>query len=326
MQVLIKFRLSQVGQKANLIAGLNSERIQDIEVASDAPEFQEVVSAGEIRGNVCILDTTDRIGNYSIGSPSTEWDHQPTVREVLDNQKRRFQEVEARKQAEVEERRLKTLAVLQERKTRLHTKLVGSQRYDYRTPDWPYEADSSVTESDEAKAWVAELDAAKEAAQAEAAAKDAVFQEEKRLKEETAKQKEVERRKRLGLREGDDTYAIEDGALIGVPCYESHKRGKNWMAIIAVNPRAPGGLDRDFVEKAKGKAYYMVPSDFEPGTPIEFGADYYSGSGRKSTERWYGYVVRVDEEAGFIVLHECATGKDAVKSGQKFAEKLAVKE
>jgi len=84
--------------------------------------------------------------------------------------------------------------------------------------------------------------------------------------------------------------------MVEVPAYETHARGTNWLAKISPNPSAPGGLDRDFVERARGKYYYMI-TDLKPGTPIEFGADYTSSGGKRHPSRWYGVVVRVGDDA-----------------------------
>ena len=87
------------------------------------------------------------------------------------------------------------------------------------------------------------------------------------------------------------------------------------MAVVTVSPSSPGGLGRDFADKAKGEFYYIVPT-LTKGDAVEFGADYYSGAGRKTTERWYGFVVAVTPEA--LLLRPCGTGKAAVNGGQKF--------
>lgn len=71
---------------------------------------------------------------------------------------------------------------------------------------------------------------------------------------------------------------VEHGALCSVPVYEEHKRGKNWMAIISVNPASPGGIDREFVARARGQYYYHVDAALV-GKPVEFGADYYTARG-----------------------------------------------
>jgi len=92
------------------------------------------------------------------------------------------------------------------------------------------------------------------------------------------------------------TYPVEHGAMTDVPIYENHERGTNWLAKISPNPSAPGGLDREFVERGRGKYYYLV-ADLEPGTPVEFGADYRTSGGRKRPNRWYGVVARVATDA-----------------------------
>ncbi|OYT50381.1 hypothetical protein B6U83_00110 [Thermoplasmatales archaeon ex4484_36] len=96
----------------------------------------------------------------------------------------------------------------------------------------------------------------------------------------------------------------ELGALVEVPVYCGHPRGKNWMAKITPDPASPGGLHRDFFKRAKGKYYYMVPSgSLSPGDRVEFGADYYTGSGRREKKRWYGVVVE-DRESVLILREE----------------------
>lgn len=93
-------------------------------------------------------------------------------------------------------------------------------------------------------------------------------------------------------------FPVENGALTDVPVYESHQRGKNWMATIADDPRSPGGLRREFADRARGAKYhYMVPEGLKPGDAVEFGADYISGGGKRSANRWHG------------VVHESGPGK-----------------
>jgi hypothetical protein len=104
--------------------------------------------------------------------------------------------------------------------------------------------------------------------------------------------------------EGDQIVrlSIELGALKQAPVYERHKRGKNWAAIVAKDPTAPGGLARKFLTGAKGEYFYMVSGDVVPGAVIEFGADYYTTSGSKRAERWYGVVVSVSDSE-LVLIH-----------------------
>jgi hypothetical protein len=107
---------------------------------------------------------------------------------------------------------------------------------------------------------------------------------------------------------------VEYGALLEVPIYESHWRGKNWMAEIWIDPKAPGGLGRRFFQKANGEYYYIIDRAKAP-MAIEFGADYYSGSGKKSPKRWYGVIIRVTTEE--LVLEEYDTARQAINAAKE---------
>lgn len=114
------------------------------------------------------------------------------------------------------------------------------------------------------------------------------------------------------------TFAIEENALVEVPCFESHQRGKNWLAVISSDPSAPGGLHREFQPRGHGGYYYLV-SGLKVGQPIEFGADYYSGSGRKSSLRFYGVITALTEQS--LSVEKTDTGKQAIKmSRERFEE------
>lgn len=85
---------------------------------------------------------------------------------------------------------------------------------------------------------------------------------------------------------------IENGAFINVPVYETHKRGQNWMARVQKDPKSPGGLKREFAERARGdEYYYIVPKNWRVGDFVEFGADYFSSGGRRSRTRWYKKLI-----------------------------------
>ncbi|GEM_PF-4210589 len=103
-------------------------------------------------------------------------------------------------------------------------------------------------------------------------------------------------------------FKVEMGAMVEVPIYEGHKRGKNWMAVIQPDPNSPGGLRRDFQQTAKGKYYYMI-NGLKIGDPVEFGADYYTGGGKKHSKRWYGIVRDIGED--YIEIRQCKTVDDA---------------
>lgn len=102
---------------------------------------------------------------------------------------------------------------------------------------------------------------------------------------------------------------VEYGALCSVPIYNDHQRAKNWMAIIAINPASPGGIDRTFVARARGQYYYHVDAALV-GKPVEFGADYYTGSGNRTARRWYGVVQSLTGDV--ITIERYPTAREAV--------------
>ena len=102
---------------------------------------------------------------------------------------------------------------------------------------------------------------------------------------------------------------IANNALLEAPKFETHKRGKNWMAVIDIDATAPVGLGRDFLPRGRGECLYIVEK-VDVFDPIEFGADYMSGTGRKYTSRWYGIVVAKTD--GVLLIEECETGAKAV--------------
>ena len=323
MNVTITYSLSQTGRKASLLAGGDGAQKQTITVTPDMPEFARAVEAASFS-----YDGKPIVDVYCYD----DFDVIPTVDQILDVRESCAAKKAAKEAAEKESIRAATQAVLDGRKTSKDCSYTNdgdvSARYEYDVAAWPYDAPLAIRESPEAVAWIAELAAERESAAVAAIEKKKIELAAESMKAAKAAEKETARRAALGMADGEIDLSIEDGALIEVPrnMWESHKRGKNWMATITVNPASPGGLDRDFVSKAKGDSYYLLPT-LSPGDAIEFGADYYSGGGRKNSNRWYGYVVRIipetADEYSSLILRQIAGGKTAVKEGQKFAAKLA---
>lgn len=335
MNVTIRYTLNAQGQKSSILSGGNGKVDQVLTVGPEDSEFRRAVELSEINneGNATVWCNQN---SYSDCVPpeAPKWDHLPTPTELLDSLSARLAACRSKKADQTAEIRENTLTVLREKKTKIDYNYLrilvdetgGEARYDFPVADWPYPADKSVQSSPEAAVWLAELATAQEAAKAAAqtvAEEDARQKIESKKKSEEdrkeAQRKEQERRESLGLREGDFDYNIEQNCLADVPVWEDHSRGKNWLAVISLNPSKPGGLERSFAEKAKGGLYYHLPT-LNPGDAVEFGADYYSGRGKKNSKRWYGYVVRVDTER--LILHKVAGGKTAIKEGQKFAQEL----
>jgi hypothetical protein len=113
------------------------------------------------------------------------------------------------------------------------------------------------------------------------------------------------------------SFKIENGALVEVPIFEEHKRGRNWMAVITADPRKPGGLERRFLKRAGGKYFYMVEG-LKVGDAIEFGADYWTSSGRRNTNRVYAAVVSITSTE--LVLELLSTPDEAIEAAKKIRE------
>lgn len=113
------------------------------------------------------------------------------------------------------------------------------------------------------------------------------------------------------------SFKIENGALVEVPIFEEHKRGRNWMAKISFDPRSPAGLSREFMKQARGKYFYMIDG-LEIGDAIEFGADYWTSSRRRNTNRVYAAVVSITSTE--LVLELFSTPDEAIEAAKKIRE------
>lgn len=329
MGVKVHYWLSPAGQKADLLAGGDGRSEKTIEVGRDDPAFPRVLARGTVSYNG---DVTLQLGAYL-----RSFDAPQTAEGILDA----LDELDARKKREeedrLEKRRIESRKILDgrlTRKTQSHFRIdrngdvttgtgVVHSYYVAEEQAWDCYSLEEVKNSPEAMAWRAELEASNsagfEAALAEARAKLPTVLEaeaEAARKEREMARALIKEKESMGGTADDYLCRTEQGAITNVPCWESHSRGKNWMAVITTSPSSPGGLEREFAAKAKGDAYYLTPA-LSVGDAVEFGADYYSGSGRKQTERWYGFVVAVAEDA--ILLRPCATGKAACKAGAEAA-------
>lgn len=93
--------------------------------------------------------------------------------------------------------------------------------------------------------------------------------------------------------ESGKVYAIPiaDYYVVEPPVWEpKYPNGRNWLALVRENPEAPRGIEREWVERGKGRFKYNVTRLIE-GDLIEFGADYMYSSGRRIPCRWCGEVV-----------------------------------
>jgi len=99
---------------------------------------------------------------------------------------------------------------------------------------------------------------------------------------------------------------ITDGAILraDIP-YETHKRGKNWLAVISRGPRSPGGLARQFLARGHGP-YAYIAEDIPEGSALECGSDYYSGGGNPSRDRRYYLLLRKAPGAWTLAKYKTA--------------------
>ena len=99
------------------------------------------------------------------------------------------------------------------------------------------------------------------------------------------------------------TIQIEDGTFEN-PERCTHRRGRNWVAIVERDKSQPGGLDRCFLARAPAGRVHMAGLD--PGMWLEFAGDYYSCGGSKRPNRKYCRIVEVT--SGFLVVQDCEIG------------------
>ena len=105
------------------------------------------------------------------------------------------------------------------------------------------------------------------------------------------------------------TLTLANGALLGAPVYENHRRGSNWLAIIDIDATMPGGLARRFMNHGKGECMYVV-EQVGLFDAVEFAADYTTSYGDKRRERWYGVVTAKTDD--FLQVEQCGSGAKAV--------------
>jgi hypothetical protein len=330
MSATIQFLLSKAGQKAHLLAGGNGAAAQAVVVAPDDPCFRDLLELAEIdsSGGVRLNMQLYRYDSPAGCRDPHEFDAVPSVRELLAFHRAQQLDAEAYRRTRADEQAAQEEAELREDKQRIESWAalpVGERLRAYGTGrgflteiDMPNLHYPARAEGDPV------FQRATEEARAEAERRNGAVLAERQAAADAKERAEQARRAELGLQPGDRDFAIEDGALTAVPRWVDHRRcpstyrsrGKNWLAIITADPAQPGGLGRSFADKAKGSSYYIVP-ELVVGQAVEFGADYYSGGGRRRPERWYGYVVRLTDS--LLVLHRCDTGKAAIKEGAAFA-------
>jgi len=94
-----------------------------------------------------------------------------------------------------------------------------------------------------------------------------------------------------------------DMAKIG---FQSHQRGRNWVATVEFDPASPGALRRDFWKRGSC-TYVKVPDALAAGQVLEVGHDYYTCGGTRQPHRDYLRVVAISPDA--LELERCERPK-----------------
>lgn len=114
------------------------------------------------------------------------------------------------------------------------------------------------------------------------------------------------------------TLAI-DGDAIENPIFESHKRGKNWVAILTGKNAA--SMERHFLAN-KGRVVDVSKLSVTGGDVLEIAGDYTSTRGNKSRNRVCGVVVeRTDEQ---MILDTYSSDAKALSAANRGIRSLEV--
>ncbi|WP_342163132.1 hypothetical protein [Methylobacterium sp. SD21] len=111
-----------------------------------------------------------------------------------------------------------------------------------------------------------------------------------------------------------ETLTLEvDGGAISTPSYETHRRGKNWIARLT-GPNA-ARMDREFLDM-RGRIVDL--GDVQRGDALEVGSDYYNSRGAKRPDRDYYVVISRSETE--LVLQPHATAAQVIKAARLLRE------
>jgi hypothetical protein len=108
---------------------------------------------------------------------------------------------------------------------------------------------------------------------------------------------------------------VESGAFVEALEWCNHRRGKNWLASISEDPRAPGGLKRVFWERGRGRFYYIIPRQLDLPLPMEWGGDYYTSRGHKDPHRTYAVLIEITKNEA--VFEVCASAREAIQRAEE---------
>ena len=109
-----------------------------------------------------------------------------------------------------------------------------------------------------------------------------------------------------------------DGGAMENPAYVSHKRGRNWSAVLS-GPNA-ARMERRFLP-ARGATVDL--SDVRPGQVVEFGGDYVTSGGNKHYDRRYLLVLATDG-ADEMTVERHDTAAQALRAARELAKAVPV--
>lgn len=104
---------------------------------------------------------------------------------------------------------------------------------------------------------------------------------------------------------------VENG-VVENPVYDGHKRAKNWACLISGKNSV--SFERHFL---KQNDCLVEVSNIEVGDAIEFGGDYISCGGNRSSDRRYYLVKEIKEEG--IIYEEYTSIATLLKAKNKLA-------
>lgn len=89
--------------------------------------------------------------------------------------------------------------------------------------------------------------------------------------------------------------ALEDWHVVTPPVWNDRfTQARNWMAVVTPDGKGPGGVERVWCPRGRGRLRYNVVGLLE-GDLVEFGADSVTSAGRRIQTRWCGEIVRINE-------------------------------
>ena len=80
------------------------------------------------------------------------------------------------------------------------------------------------------------------------------------------------------------------------PLYTDDKRYKNWCALVQLDPTAPGGFEREFLDRSQAEGFfYNLPNRSIKGRVLEFASDLQYRTGTRKMNREYYLVIQQSE-------------------------------